>query len=152
MNTWLPIIGKLEIDGMNVRIRLPMDFIAYYKQFVDKHMKFFTNFPAHGAHVTVGSVKTHPNLKKSDIAFLRNTYIHVPIKLEYNPDIIMGGLTRDFRNFFAIVRGEPLEQMVRILNIKEPNRGFHATISNTKGGTRPYVFFTQKPDKDYKSV
>lgn len=144
MNTWLPVIGKLEIDGMNVRIRLPNDFVAYYKQFVDKHQMYFTNFPAHGAHVTVASVKTHPNLKKNNIAFARNTYINVPIRLEYNPDIIIGGLTKDFRNFFVQVRGEALEQLVRILDIKEPNRRFHATICNTKNGTRPYIFYKTK--------
>jgi len=141
MNYWIPCTGKLEIIGGNVRIRLSNDLVQYYKQFIDKHYMFFTNAPAHGAHITVASEKLHKNVAKSDIAYARNKYIYEPIKIEYNPDIIVGGYTKDFRNYYMRVRSETLAQLSKILKIPEPPRGWHITVSNTKAGVRPYIWY-----------
>ncbi len=140
MNTWLPITGKLEIDGMNVRIRLPNDFVAYYKQFVDKHMKFFTNFPAHGAHVNISRDIHHPNINKDDVIKLKKIFKNPYINIYYDNNIIMGGLSRSFRNWYVSVRGEQIDYISNILKIKPSIFGWHCTISNTKGGVRPYIW------------
>ena len=139
MSEWIKVKGRLEIIGGNVRIILPLDLIKYYQTLVDKHFKMFTHLPAHGAHITIASEKLHKNVKRTSLAYARNTFGGKPLEIEYNPEIIVGGWTKDFKNFYMKTRGEVLEQLKRILEVDTPSDRFHCTICNTKGGVRPYI-------------
>jgi hypothetical protein len=138
--TWITSSGKLEISGTTLRIRVSNDIALYYKQFVDKHFKMFTHFTAHGAHITITNPNIHKNVQRKDIAYARNKFVHIPINFEYNINIKVGGWTKEFKNFYLPVRSEQISHISRILGIKEPPKGYHLTISNTKHGVRPYIW------------
>ena len=140
MKTWLPVIGRLQIEKGNIRIILPYDFCSYYKQFVDKEYKIFSNLPAHGAHVNISRDIHHPNINKNDINRVREIYKNYPIPIYYNNNIIMGGMSRSFRNWYVHVRGEHIDRISDMLGIKPSNFGWHCTLANTKNGVRPYIW------------
>lgn len=141
MKTWLPVVGRLQIEKGNIRIILPYDFCSYYKQFIDKEYKIFSNLPMHNSHVTVVNTSIHKQVFDESLDEVKGLYGRVPIRLEYNPFIKMGGFTKNFRNWYVIVRGEILDDIARICNIPPPDKDFHATISSTKNGVKPYIFF-----------
>ena len=140
MNTWLPVTGRLEIENGNIRIKLPNDFVGYYKQFVDKEYKIFSNFPMHNSHVTIVNSKLHTKVFDESFDEVWRLYGKIPLTLEYDPFIKMGGFTKNFRNWYVIVRGEILDDIARICNIPPPNLGWHSTICSTKNGVRPYIW------------
>jgi hypothetical protein len=120
-----------------------MDFIKYYKQFVDKQFRIFSDYPAHGGHITITQIK----INKS---FGFKSYKHLSgkiINFEYNPDIIVGGQSKGFMNFWMKVRSAEIDKLMKDLGIVQ---NLHVTVSNTKGGVRPYIWETPKINKDLK--
>lgn len=140
MDTWLNASGKLVASKDSVRIVTSNDLILYYKSFVDKKFGMFTNCPAHGSHITLWNNKLHGNLSNKKIQFLRKYYEDKTILFEYNPNIIIGGLTKSFINFYMKVKCNDAVEICEYLPTDQHHH-LHITISNTKGGSRPYVWY-----------
>lgn len=142
-DTWIKSFGKLWVTNDAIRVSVSMDFIKYYKQFVDKEFKIFSDYPAHGGHITV----TNNKINKS---FGYKSYKHLSgkiINFEYNPDIIVGGQTKGFMNFWMKVRSDQIDKLMKDLGIVQT---LHIVIGNTKNGVRPYIWETPKLNKDLK--
>jgi hypothetical protein len=142
-DTWIKSFGKLQITDNAIRVSVSMDFIKYYKQFVDKQFRIFSDYPAHGGHITITQIK----INKS---FGFKSYKHLSgkiINFEYNPDIIVGGQSKGFMNFWMKVRSAEIDKLMKDLGIVQ---NLHVTVSNTKGGVRPYIWETPKINKDLK--
>ena len=137
-NIWLKSQGNLIVKDGSIRLMVSHDFIKYYKSLIDKEVKMFTHTPAHGAHITVYREDKSGKLDPEKAAFIKKFQKNRPIVFEYNIEIIMGGLTKDFRNWYMKVRSIQLDEIAKYLGI---NQDFHLTISNTKGGIRPYIFY-----------
>lgn len=142
-DNWIKSYGTLQVRDDAIRLMVSMDFIKYYKQFVDKQFRIFSDYPAHGGHVTVAQIK----INKS---FGFKSYKHLSgqiVNFEYNPDIIVGGQSKGFMNFWMKVRSDELDKLMKYLGIVQ---NLHVTVSNTKGGVRPYIWETPKINKDLK--
>lgn len=139
MNYFLKSEGKIEISGGAVRLKVSIDFIKYYKSLIDKEYKIFTNFPAHGSHITLFHPKIHGKLDSFKAKFVKKFYCNQKISFEYNPHIIMGGHKKDFRNWYVWVKSEQLNEISNYLEADRGN-GLHLTICNTKGGVKPYIW------------
>lgn len=131
--------GYLQIQDGNVRIKVSNDFGNYYKHLIDKHFCFYTNFPAHGCHISLFLKKLHGVLPMDRVKDLKDRYYNKVIRFAYDPYIYVGGGSKDFRNFFMKVEGFELDYIVQFLGIKKHAWGYHLTVSNTKGGVRPYI-------------
>jgi hypothetical protein len=132
--------GFLQIDGENVRIKVSNDFGNYYKHLIDKHFKFFTNSPAHGCHISLFLKKLHGKLDMNRVRELRKRYYNKVIRFSYDPYIYVGGgVVKGFHNYYMNVEGFELDYIVQFLGVKKHAYGFHLTVSNTKGGVRPYI-------------
>jgi hypothetical protein len=141
MNYWLQSYGTLIIKDGTIRLVTGYDFIHYYKTFVDKHFKMFTHTPAHGSHITIHNPKLHGVLDETKSKFLWNYYKGKQISFEYNPDIQVGGLTTGrFLNFYMLVRCMEIENICKHLGTNQ-HKNLHITISNTKSGIRPYIWY-----------
>lgn len=138
MNYWLKSEGSLIIKDGAIRLVTGYDLIHYYKTFVDKQFKMFTHTPAHGGHITLLNPKIHGKLDEKKGRFLWNYYSGKRIPFEYNPYIYVGGKTKGFLNFYMVVRGIELDNICNHLGVIQ---NYHITISNTKGGIRPYIWF-----------
>lgn len=136
MNRWLPSEGVLEIDN-GIRIAIAQDFGTYYRQFINKYFLFRSALPAHGVHVTIW----HPGHRgvpdPEKCRFLKKFYRGRKIKFEYDPEIRIGGQTKNFMNFFMKVRSPDGEDICKYLEI-DSHLFFHITVCNTKGGARHY--------------
>lgn len=139
-NMWLKSAGTLQISGDAIRIAVSMDFGKYYKALIDKEVRLFTNLPAHGIHVTIWNPKIFGAFDKKKAAFLKSFYKNRPIPFEYNPEIIEGGQSKGFRNWFMLVRSIEGDNMVKHLGIDMVRDRLHLTICNTKNGVRPYIW------------
>ena len=84
MKTWLSVVGRLQIEKGNIRIILPYDFCSYYKQFVDKEYKIFSNLPAHGAHITIVNSKIHTKVFDESFDEVWKQYGKVPLTVLLN--------------------------------------------------------------------
>jgi hypothetical protein len=139
MNYFLKSEGKLEISNGAVRLKVSMDFIRYYKSLIDKEYRIFSNFPAHGSHITLFHPKIHGVLDSFKVKFIKKFYMDNKIPFEYNPYIIQGGHTKNFRNWYLNVKSVQLNEIVNYLGASV-GHGLHLTICNTKGGVRPYIW------------
>jgi len=140
---WLKSEGTLLVNHNVIRLIISTDFIKYYKTFVDKEYKIFSNTPAHGAHITLWNPKIHGSLDAKKAKFLKDFYKGNKISFEYDPYIIEGGYNKNFQNFFMKVRSITLGGICNILGNDQKDR-LHITIANTKGGVKPYIWF-KKP-------
>lgn len=142
METWLTSYGRLQIIGRNIRLMVSQDLLRFYKSFVDKEFRIFSNSPAHGAHVTIVNQKIHKNWNAASVNEVRKEFNNRPIKFFYNPNIVVGiGKDKSFANFWMHVKSAELDRIIQILDVKQD---FHLTISNTKGGVKPYIWSKPK--------
>lgn len=139
MNYWLKSSGTLHVGDNVVRISVSPDFGKYYKFLIDKHVRLFTNLPAHSSHITLWNPKIHGKIPTEKVKFLKNFYKKNPIIFEYNPEIIEGGKNKNFRNWYMNVRSMAAESICKYLD-NDQYKNLHLTISNTKGGERPYIW------------
>jgi len=140
MNRWLKSQGTLEVKSDVVRISVSMDFILFYKSLIDKEFRMFTNTPAHGAHISLFLPKIHGNLSEEKAKFIRQFYKNRIINFEYDPDIRIGGRTKNFMNFYMMVRSLEIDNICNYLG-NDQAKNAHLTLSNTKCGVRPYIFY-----------
>ena len=140
MNTWLKSTGTFQIGDGAIRIAVDMDFAKYYKALIDKEVRLFTNMPAHGCHITIWNPKIFGPYDQKKAQFLRNFYKNRPISFEYNPDIIEGGQTKNFRNWYMFVRCQEAANMCDHLGISAKRDRLHVTVANTKNGVYPYIW------------
>ena len=138
MNSWLKSYGTLQIGNDVVRLSVSEDFAKYYRTFVDKEVRLFTQLPAHGTHITIYRKKIHGDIDPKLIQKLKKIYSNKKIEFYYDINIIEGGKNKNFRNWFFKVRGEELSKISTLLNI---NQDYHLTVCNTKNGVRPYIWF-----------
>lgn len=139
MNRWLKSHGIVEMTSDTVRLRIAHDFVHYYKTLIDKQFKIFSNFPAHGSHITLFHPAIHGKLDSFKAAFVKRFYLKQKIEFQYNPQIVQGGSTKNFRNWYMWVKSDRLNEIVNYLGA-DIGKGLHITICNTKGGVRPYIW------------
>lgn len=139
-NIWLQSQGELVVNNGNIRLAVSNDFILYYKTFVDKTFRMFTHTPAHGAHITITNPNIHKNVDREYFKFLKNFYKNRSISFQYNPHIFVGGYTKNFLNFYMKVKSIELENICKRIKIDQGDN-LHITISNTKNGVVPYVWY-----------
>jgi hypothetical protein len=139
MNYWLKSSGTLYIGEDVVRIAVSNDFGKYYRSLIDKDVRLFTGLPAHGSHITLWQPSIHGKLPSDKAKFLKGFYKKNPIIFEYDPDIIEGGKTKNFRNWYMKIRSMAAESICKYLG-NDQYKHLHLTISNTKGGERPYIW------------
>jgi len=139
MNYWLKSSGILYVGEDVVRIAVPNDFGKYYRSLIDKDVRLFTSLPAHGSHITLWQRSIHGNLPSDKAKFLKEFYKKTPIIFEYDIDIIEGGQTKNFRNWYMKIRSMTGESICKYLGNDQYKR-LHLTISNTKNGVRPYIW------------
>jgi hypothetical protein len=142
-DNWIKSYGVLKVSDDAIRLMISMDFIKYYKQFVDKEFRIFSDCPAHSGHITISNIKFNKSISHKAYKHLNGKRMD----FEYNPNIIVGGQRKGFMNFWMGVRGEELDKLTKTIGITQH---FHITISNTKGGVRPYIWETPRVNKDLK--
>jgi len=134
---WIKSIGHLQVKDSSIRVMVSPDLLKFYKKLVDDHFNFLTHFPAHGGHITISNPNIHQYFDEDKAGKLVELYEDKDIEFRYNPDIIVGGKSRDFRNFYMKVDSMEIESILHYLKLKAPPRGLHLTVANTKGGIRP---------------
>lgn len=135
---WLPTGGKINVDKSKSRVavEMPIDFVWYYKWFIERKYGFCIDQPTFGAHVTLGYTKLHPKLDFT----IAKQYHGKKVKFEYSNDIIVGGQGKGFLNFWLRVQSEELEKIRRHIKAFDNKNfeGIHVTIGNTKACKRPF--------------
>lgn len=141
MSTLLKITGTVRWDDTNLRVMYSPDFVKYYYSLLEKYYMFSMNTPAHGSHTTIvnSNFPHHKNIAKD----LMKRWNNKKIEVEYDPDVKVGGYTKDFRNFYILIYSETINKIAHELKIPIPRRGWHITIANTKNdgnvkGSRPF--------------
>lgn len=124
-----------EKEG-RVVISLSIDFIRYYIWFVKRKQWLNLNYPAFGAHITLGLTMFHKNINWR-MAYKLNGK---KFKFKYDPYLHLGGKTKGFDAFYIKVESDELEALKLKLGIVELGdyRGMHITIGNRKKGTSEY--------------
>jgi len=140
MNRWLRSQGTLEAKSDVVRISVSLDFILFYKSLIDKEFRMFSHTPAHGAHISLFLPKIHGKLLEEKSKFLRQFYKGKIINFEYDPDIQIGGRTKNFMNFYMMVRSLEIDNICNYLG-NDQAKNAHITLSNTKNKVQPYIFY-----------
>jgi hypothetical protein len=134
----LKAMGTISVDASRSRIVVDVsqDMVDYYDWFIQKHYWIQLQKPLHGAHITITNSKFHKDVRWD----LAKDYHGKPIEFEYDPYLIQGGFTKGFIMFYLKVFSDEIDQMKQELGIREREgyRGLHLTISNGKGGVRPY--------------
>lgn len=130
---WLKSYGTLQVRDDAIRLTVSYDFINYYKQFVDKEFRIFSDRPAHSGHITICNVKINKSFGFKSYKHLNGKVLN----FEYNPDIIVGGKSKGFMNFWMKVRSDEIDKLLKQLGVTQD---LHITISNTKNGIRPYIW------------
>ena len=136
---WLSSHGSLMVSDKSIHIRIGLDFIRYYKWLIDRRIRTITNEPAHGAHITLWNQNHHGVIPRDKTDQLMRFYNKTRIKFDYYPYIFVGGYTKGFYNFYMNVVSPEIDSINRTLHGRVKN-SLHITISNTKGGSRPYIF------------
>jgi hypothetical protein len=140
MNRWLKSQGTLEVKSDVVRIAVSLDFIMFYKSLIDKEFRMFSHTPAYGAHISLFLPRIHGKLSEEKSKFLRQFYKNKIITFEYDPDIRIGGQTKNFMNFYMMVKSLEIDNICNYLGNDQASRS-HVTICNTKNGVQPYIFY-----------
>lgn len=141
MNNYLKSKGRLQLKDDTIRLVTSYDFVRYYKSFIDKHFKIFSNTPQHSSHITLWNPKIHGICDKKKWDYLLKNRNHEEIEFEYDIDIQHKfRYGRNFHTFFVIVKSSELTNLCLFLG-NEQYKKLHLTIANTKNGFRPYVWF-----------
>lgn len=138
MVSWIKSVGRVEVDkGKDrVAVALPIDFVWYYKWFIERKYGFCIDQPTFGAHITLGYKKLHPKLNFE----IAKQYQGKRIEFEYSNNIVVGGQAKGFHNFWLHVRSEELDKIRRHIRAFDNKdfQGVHITIGNTKVCKRPF--------------
>ena len=132
-DNWIKSYGTLQVRDDAIRLMVSMDFIKYYKQFVDKQFRIFSDCPAHGGHITISNKKINKNLSHKAYKHWNNKKVY----FEYNTNINVGGQSKGFMNFWMNIKSTELDALLKQMGISQ---NLHLTISNTKSGIRPYIW------------
>ena len=139
--------GHLVYKDNALKVQLSHDFGLYYKHFIDKQFRIFSHTPAHGTHVTIFTPKLLASFgTKIDmrcVQYILKKFHRQRIALYYDPYIHIGGSAeRGFRNFYMDVESTDIDLIYKYLKIDQYKQ-LHITISNTKNGVKPYIFYTK---------
>jgi hypothetical protein len=124
--------GQIKIfkDG-SVKVICDEGIIEYYKHLIEKRW--------YGAKVQRGKYGSHITIVYSKDGAGRNlsaikSFHNKKIKFKYDPYVHIGGLNRDFKNFWIKCELDEFWEIRNILGISNKNVGYgpHITICNTK--------------------
>lgn len=115
-----------------VAVQLNRDFCDYYIWLIERYYKIRVGGPMHGGHISLALPKYDPNISWN----YARRYHGQEVSFDYSPEIIVGGQTKNFRNFFLNVFSDELQTICLDIKANRKTNRFHITIANTKNRER----------------
>lgn len=137
---YIKIKGKINIQKDRVSVDLSYDLCNYYTWLI-KRATYNTLplfIPRHGAHISVILPTIHKEYIKEDLRKKLSKWHGKEVDVWYSLDILEGGKSKGFTNFWTKVECEEIERIKYLIGIKEDKhyRGAHITFCSTKHATK----------------
>lgn len=130
--TWLMLrtMGIISVNKSKGRVSLDLcrDFCKYYIWHIQRYFKIQVAEPLYGPHVSLAL----PDFDKKVDWNATKKCEGVKVDIEYLPDIIVGGRSRNFRNFYINFESDDLYTICYDIGTNRTTRLFHCTLANTK--------------------
>lgn len=133
---FIKVSGVIIIEKDRVSIDLSYDLCRYYLWHIKKAtyntLPLFT--PRHGSHISVVLPTIHGKYIKEDLRKKLSRWQGKKVDVRYSLDILTGGKSKGFTNFWTRVECEEIERIKYLLGIKESDnyKGAHITFCSTK--------------------
>ena len=136
--TWIKAKGKLLIEpkAKRIAVGLGFDFVNYYAWLLENDLKESFHYPRHGGHITIANENIHKQINYAAAKAWAGKWID----FEYNPEVIIGGKSKGFKNFWMKVRSREIEIIKKEIGVRDTAGflGLHITLANSKGGFRKF--------------